>query len=202
MKSSLFMVKCLLLFTRFCRDEISSLDKLIPVKKTGMKFHPERKKRRVNTSSRDEIFKWACFFFIFILDICIQICFPKLTCLIIIVVWIQWNRRPLYKKWNPKKERVMITSKKWKMSKLFYYFFNFLWEVYKRLNFLESSFFKLYTSYWLQEIRNLFKLWLLYLVYPNHWKPFKNDEKCFFFHLKNSFRSRRYLDFFLDIYVM
>ena len=32
MKSFLSMVKCLLLFTRFCRDEISSRDKLIAVK--------------------------------------------------------------------------------------------------------------------------------------------------------------------------
>ena len=34
MKSSLSMVKCLLLFTRFCREEISSWDELIPLKKT------------------------------------------------------------------------------------------------------------------------------------------------------------------------
>ena len=50
MKSFLSMVKCLLLFTRFCRDEISFRDKLIG--KTGMKFHPgmiKRKKRRVST---------------------------------------------------------------------------------------------------------------------------------------------------------
>ena len=46
MKSSLSMVKCLLLFTPFCRDEISSQDELIPVKKTGMKFHPGMKKRK------------------------------------------------------------------------------------------------------------------------------------------------------------
>ena len=59
-KSSLSMVKCLFVFTRFCRDEISSRDELIPVKKTVMKFHPgdeKKKKRRVNTSSRDEILK-------------------------------------------------------------------------------------------------------------------------------------------------
>ena len=56
------MVICLLLFTRFCRDEISSRDELIPVRKTAMKFHPGMKKRRVNTSSRDEILKRAYFF--------------------------------------------------------------------------------------------------------------------------------------------
>ena len=63
MKSSLSIVKCLLLFTRFCRDKISSQDELIPLKTTGMKFHPGMKKRRVNTSSPDEILKWVCFFF-------------------------------------------------------------------------------------------------------------------------------------------
>ena len=45
-KSSLSMVKCLLLFTRFCRDEILSQDELIHLKKTGMKFHPGMKKRK------------------------------------------------------------------------------------------------------------------------------------------------------------
>ena len=60
MKSSLSMVKCLLPFTLFCRDEISSRDEFIPVKKTEMKFHSgmkKRKKRRGNTSFRDEILK-------------------------------------------------------------------------------------------------------------------------------------------------
>ena len=61
-KSSLSMVKYLLLFRRFCRDEILSWDELIPVKKTGMKFHPRMKKRNkrcVNISFQDEILKWA-----------------------------------------------------------------------------------------------------------------------------------------------
>ena len=44
MKSSPSMVKCLLLFTRFCRDEISSQDE-------------KKKKKLVNTSSQDEILK-------------------------------------------------------------------------------------------------------------------------------------------------
>ena len=46
MKSSLPLVKYLLLFTRFCRNEISSRDELISVKKTGMKFHPGMKIRK------------------------------------------------------------------------------------------------------------------------------------------------------------
>ena len=45
-KSSLSMVKCLLLFTRSCRDEISSWDEFILVKKKGMKFYPGMKKRK------------------------------------------------------------------------------------------------------------------------------------------------------------
>ena len=46
MKSSLSMVKCLLLFTLFCPDEISSRNELISVKKTRIKFHSGMKKRR------------------------------------------------------------------------------------------------------------------------------------------------------------
>ena len=52
MKSSLFMVKFLLLFTRFHQDEISSRNELIPVKKTEMRFHhgmKKKKRRCVNT---------------------------------------------------------------------------------------------------------------------------------------------------------
>ena len=40
------MGKCLLLFTRFCRDEISSQDELILVRNTGLKFHPGMTKRK------------------------------------------------------------------------------------------------------------------------------------------------------------
>ena len=58
------MGKCLLLFTLYCQDEISSRDELIPVKMTGMKLHPGIKKNKricVNTSSWCEILQWACF---------------------------------------------------------------------------------------------------------------------------------------------
>ena len=63
------------LFTRFCRDEISPRDELIHVKKTGMKFHfgiKKKKKRRINTSSRDENLKRAFFFLIF------NVCIPNI----------------------------------------------------------------------------------------------------------------------------
>ena len=133
--------ECLLLFTRFCRDEISSRNELISVKKTGMKFHLGRRKRCVNTSTRDEILKWV-FFFFFIFDVCIQICFLELTCFNIMKVWIQWNIR------------IRITSKKSKMSKHFYYFFYFLWEVYKRLKFHFALIFFLQVTYIVLTARN------------------------------------------------
>ena len=40
-----------------------------------------------------------------------------------------------------------------------------------------------------QRSKNIFtdKNFFCYLL---HLKPFKNDEKCFFFHLKSSFRSQ------------
>ena len=98
---------CLHVFaeTKFHSGMYSSLSK-----NTGMKFHPRMKKR---TSSPDEILKWVCFFLIF--DLFVQICFPKLTCLNIMRVGIQWNIRPLYKKWSPKGKRMRATSKKSKM---------------------------------------------------------------------------------------
>ena len=75
MKSSLYMVKCLLLFTRFCRDEISSRDETrlgwkssLSMEKCLLLFtrfcrdeissrDQKMKKRRVNTSSRGKILK-------------------------------------------------------------------------------------------------------------------------------------------------
>ena len=53
-------------------DEISSWDE-------------KKKKRRVNTSSRDEILKWACFFNFWRI---IQVCFPNSACLNTMKVWI------------------------------------------------------------------------------------------------------------------
>ena len=115
-KSSPSMVKWILLFTRFCRDQTSFPDELIPVKKAGMKIPPgmkKRHKRLEDTSSRDEILKWTCFVFLFLTyqctknevlvtfteeilngklrflcSVCVQICFSRLTCLNIMKVWI------------------------------------------------------------------------------------------------------------------
>ena len=54
MKSSLYMVKCLLLFKRFCLDEISSRDE----RQDEISFqYAKKEKRRVNTSFQDEILK-------------------------------------------------------------------------------------------------------------------------------------------------
>ena len=38
------------------------------------------------------------------------------------------------------------------------------------------------------------------LIYLLKWKPFKNDEKCFLFHLKSSFRSRDIWIFVLNFW--
>ena len=130
-------------WTHLCqkdKDEISFWDK------------KKKKKRRVNTSSRYEILKWVRFFIIF--DVCSQIFFPKLTCLKIMTVWIQWNTSPLYKKWSPKRKRMRTTSKQSKMLKHFYYFFHFLWEVYKRLKFHFVLIFFLKVTYLVLTARN------------------------------------------------
>ena len=60
----------MLLLTRFCWDE-----------RQGWK----KEKRRVNTSSKDEILKWACSFNFWRIY---SICFPNSTCLNIMKVWI------------------------------------------------------------------------------------------------------------------
>ena len=118
------------------RDEISS----------------RMEKRRVNTSSWDEILKWVCFFFFF--GHFWRMYSNMLTCLNIMKVWIQWNIRPFYKKWSPKRKRMRITSKKSKISKHFYYFFYFLWEVYKRLKFHFALIFFLQVTYIVLTARN------------------------------------------------
>ena len=122
------------------RDEISSREEK-KTKKTCKHFIPEWN------------FKMSIFF-VFIFDVCIQIFFPKLTCLNIMRVWIQWNVRPLYKKWSPKRKRMRITSKKSKMSKHFYYFFYYLWEVHKRLKFHFALIFFLKVTYIVVTARN------------------------------------------------
>ena len=68
MKSFPSLVKCLLLFICFSRDEILSQNKFIPVKNREMKFHfaiIKNTKRRVNILLRDGNLKWACFYLIF-----------------------------------------------------------------------------------------------------------------------------------------
>ena len=96
MKSSLSMVKCLLLFTRFCQDEISSRDE-------------KKKKRHVNTSSRDEILKWACFFNFWRMY---SGMFSKFNMFEHNESMNIVKHRPPDKKWSPKRKRMKITSKK------------------------------------------------------------------------------------------
>ena len=83
--------------TRVFTREISSRDKIIPVygemSLTVYTFLPrwnfipdeKKKNKRVNTSSRDEILKWACFFNFWRI---IQVCFPNSACLNTMKVWI------------------------------------------------------------------------------------------------------------------
>ena len=90
MKSSLSMVKCLLLFTRFCRYEISSQDELIPVKKAGMKFHPWMKNKEKKMWCEHFIpgwnFKMSMFFFNFWRMHSNML--SKVTCLNVMRVWM------------------------------------------------------------------------------------------------------------------
>ena len=104
MKSSLSMVECLLLSTPFCRDEISSLDE-----GQGWNSIPEwkKKKRHVNTSSWDEIFKWSCFFNFLRMY---SSMFPKFNMFEHNESLNIMNIRPLCKKWSPKRKRMSTTS--------------------------------------------------------------------------------------------
>ena len=112
MKSSLSMVKCILLFTRFCRDEISSWDELIPGWKTGMKFHPRMKKRK--KTRKDFIPGWNFKMSMFL------IIFWRVYSNMLSKVNVfehgesinEWNIRPLYEKVKSRKKRMRTTSKK------------------------------------------------------------------------------------------
>ena len=125
--------------------EISSLDELVPVYDemsqclhvfAEIKFHPgmnsslskrqgwKKKKKTYKHFILGRNFEMSMFFF-FIFDVCIQICFPKLTCLNIMRVWKWWNIRPLYKKWSPKRKGIRTTSKKIKNVKTFLLFLLF-----------------------------------------------------------------------------
>ena len=109
MKLSLSMVKCLSLFTRFCRNKISSQNELIP----GWNFIPGWKKEKKTsrlTSSRDEILKWACFFNFWRMYSSTFSKFNKFEHneSMNIMKYI----RPLCKKWSPKRKRMSTANKK------------------------------------------------------------------------------------------
>ena len=73
------MVKCLLCLHVFARMKFHP-----GMSSPGMKDRDEKKKKRlVNTSSRDEILNEHAFL---IFDVCIQVCFPNSTCLNIMKV--------------------------------------------------------------------------------------------------------------------
>ena len=106
MKLSLSMVKCLSLFTRFCRNKISSRNKLI------LGWKKEKKTSRL-TSSQVEILKWACFFNFWCMYSSTFSKFNKFehNGSINIVK----HMTPLYKKWSPKRKRMSTANEKWKM---------------------------------------------------------------------------------------
>ena len=135
MKSSLSMVKCLLLFTRFCRDEISSRDE-----RQGWNFIPGWKKEK--KTCKHFIPGWNFKMSMFLIN------FWRMYSNMLSKVnvfehnesmnewnirplykksevpkekeWFQhnesmnkWNIRPLYKKkWSPKRKRMKTTTKK------------------------------------------------------------------------------------------
>ena len=81
------------------RDEISSWDE-------------KKKKRLVNTSSRDEILKWACFFNFWRMY---PSMFSKFNMFEHNESMNIVKRRPLYRKQSPKRKRMRTASKKSKM---------------------------------------------------------------------------------------
>ena len=95
------------------RDEISSRDE-------------KKKKRRVNTSSRDEILKSVCFFnfwhmyFNMLSKVSISEHIDSMN--------IMKHKASLWKKRSPKRKRMSTISTKSKMQKHFCYFYYFLCE--------------------------------------------------------------------------
>ena len=144
MKSSLSIVKCLLLFTRFCQDEISSLDE-----RQGWDFIPGWKKEK--KTCKHFILGWNFKMSMFLIN------FWRMYSNMLSKVNVfehnesmnEWNIRPLYKKSEvPKEWRQQVKNQK---SKNILFLLFSLW-VQKRLKFH----FALIFFPRVQEIRNLF----------------------------------------------
>ena len=144
MKSSLSIVKCLLLFTRFCQDEISS-----PDERQGWYFIPGWKKEK--KTCKHFILGWNFKMSMFLIN------FWRMYSNMLSKVNVfehnesmnEWNIRPLYKKSEvPKEWRQQVKNQK---SKNILFLLFSLW-VQKRLKFH----FALIFFPRVQEIRNLF----------------------------------------------
>ena len=144
MKSSLSIVKCLLLFTRFCQDEISS-----PDERQGWDFMPGWKKEK--KTCKHFILGWNFKMSMFLIN------FWRMYSNMLSKVNVfehnesmnEWNIRPLYKKSEvPKEWRQQVKNQK---SKNILFLLFSLW-VQKRLKFH----FALIFFPRVQEIRNLF----------------------------------------------
>ena len=144
MKSSLSIVKCLLLFTRFCQDEISS-----PDERQGWDFIPGWKKEK--KTCKHFIPGWNFKMSMFLIN------FWRMYSNMLSKVNVfehnesmnEWNIRPLYKKSEvPKEWRQQVKNQK---SKNILFLLFSLW-VQKRLKFH----FALIFFPRVQEIRNLF----------------------------------------------
>ena len=144
MKSSLSIVKCLLLFTRFCQDEISS-----PDERQGWDFIPGWKKEK--KTCKHFILGWNFKMSMFLIN------FWRMYSNMLSKVNVfehnesmnEWNIRPLYKKSEvPKEWRQQVKNQK---SKNILFLLFSLW-VQKRLKFH----FALIFFPRVQEIRNLF----------------------------------------------
>ena len=144
MKSSLSMVKCLLLFTRFCRDEVSSWDE-----RQGWDFIPAWKKEK--KTCKHFIPGWNFKMSMFLINFwrTYSNMLSKVNVFEHHESMNEWNIRPLYKKREVPKEKEWRQQVKNQNLKTFYFYY-FLCGVQKRLKFH----FALIFFPRLQEIRN------------------------------------------------
>ena len=105
MKSPLSMVKCLLLFTRFCRNEISSRDELILGWKTGMSFHPVMIKRKKTCKHFIQGLNFKMSMFLINFWRMYSNMLSKVNVFEHNESMNEWNIRPLYKKSEVPKEK-------------------------------------------------------------------------------------------------
>ena len=103
---------CLCRNVSYCLHVFAEMNSSLS-KKQGWNFIPGLKKEK--KTCKHFIPGWdfkMSMFFEFLKYVFKYIFYIQLTCLNIIKVWMQWDIRPLYKKWSPKRKRMSTTSKK------------------------------------------------------------------------------------------